>query len=602
MATNRLVAVVCAVVVAVVAAIAVVSPHVFSSRPKTKVPDEPLSSSPGRDPDRRRAPVVNGTVLDAVSPKARPPVPAQWGGGRTPIPSNTWWSSAVAGPGATSLWPQPLPVTISATGTVSIDAPQREERTDGSRDAPLIPAVVLALPGSATTRVVDEGPLHVTIEMKPATGHPVQLTLVQGSPLIEIHAIDDLRLRVAGIQVDKSDTPSDKGRSSLRFGTARGPWLLASAGKAQVAADGDGMTVAPGSSRALVLGPAPKGSGASYVELARAVARHRLVSTAERLEVAPDGTTTQTLSQTRRGDTAGTDGSLWALQPHHQRLGVDLGATLGTVPSALGPVPVVAGNELRLVYPAVPVLWSAVPVPGGPKLGPVKPIEVEGNGSYFGGKAAYAFAARGDALAAAGRDDDATKATDEAAKLLDQLLEPSAAPVLRWDARWGSAVIEPAEFGAGTELNDHQLQYGYWVAAASHVVDVDPEAVERYRDLVDLLVPTTPARRRCLVRRPRCRPIARGVPTKATAGRRGPSRSRPGTTSSRSARAVWPGGRRPVGSSARTVRRWPPRSSPGSPSNRHSPVTSGYRRATSCPRMRANGRGPVPTPGPSRSP
>ena len=49
-------------------------------------------------------------------------------------------------------------------------------------------------------------------------------------------------------------------------------------------------------------------------------------------------------------------------------------------------------------------------------------------------------------------------------------------------------IIEPAEFGSGTELNDHQLQYGYWVAAAAHLAQHDPDAAERYREVIDLLI------------------------------------------------------------------------------------------------------------------
>ena len=272
----------------------------------------------------------------------------------------------------------------------------------------------------------------------------------------------------------------------LRFTAGATDWSVAAAEATNIALDGDEVALRPSGDGRLVLGPVPSGGDEAFEARAEAVAAHPLLGTSEQVRVEADGSTTQVLTQ-QRGPLAGTT-SLWALQPHHRAHGVGLGPALGSVPSARGPLPVVAGDELRLEYPAVPVLWSAVPLPEAAPPVAEDPVGVEGDGSYFGAKAAYAWAARADAWRAAGETEAARAATREAARRLEALRDPDASPRVTWDDRWGSAIVEPAEMGAGTELNDHQLQAGYWVAAASHVAEADPEAGDRLRPLVDLLV------------------------------------------------------------------------------------------------------------------
>lgn len=475
METNRLMALVAALVVAVVAATVVV-PRLFDDD------DEPVleRSQSEASADRTLAPVVDGRVIGPVSPDGRPPLPTQWDAGAGAIRSNTWWSSAVTGPGAMSLWPQPLALAIDEAGTVRMGAPRPERVDNGSVVAPLVPALFLETDQSRATSVIDHGPLHVRLRLR-STERQVDLTLVSGSPLVEITSASPVQLRVPGL-----DIPSAAASGALRLDSSEGPWLLAGIAPDGVEVDGDLLTVTPAEAQSLVVGPVPAGADDSYDTQVAEVAAHPLITTSETIEVDPDGTTRQTLTQTRDGsDRAG----LWALQPHHQHYGVDLPDSSGTVPSALGDVPVVATSELDLAFPAVPILWSSVAAPDAPAPDTSAAIPAaEGIGSYFGGKTAYAAAAHADVLRAAGADDAAAPATDAARALLDQLIDSGREPVVRWDSTWGSAVIEPAEFGAGSELNDHQLQYGYWVAAAAHLAEGDRELADQYRDTIDLLI------------------------------------------------------------------------------------------------------------------
>ncbi|QXC62972.1 hypothetical protein KSP35_09395 [Aquihabitans sp. G128] len=483
--TNRVVlAVAVGIVLAVVVGLVVVRPLLRRS-PGVPVPrPSGASRTPTADrADRRVAPVVDGHALQPVADVDRPPVASQWGGAADGIPSGTWWSAAVTGPGAASLWPQPLGLVIDEHGLVQVAAPPGRSTADGGVEAPLVPAVFLDLGADATTEVVGHGPLHVTLALV-AGGRRVEVTLVQGSPAVELRATGPFDLRAPGL--DLAPGASVDGRA-LAFGTSEGRWALGS-DDAAVEVRPDVLHVVPGPSGRVAFGPVLAGADDGYAARLATLAAHPLTATEEDLAVAADGTTTQTLTQVRAGTAEGAV-SLWALQPHHQRYAKAPGPVLGTVSSVQGTLPVVAADRLRLTYPPAPVLWSAVPLPGAADpVGIDQAAPSEGVGSYFGGKSAYSAAARAGALRAAGDDAGSTAALADAEKRLDDLVDPGRPPSVRWDDRWGSAVLAPAEFGAGTELNDHQLQYGYWIAAASHVVEADPSRIDAYRETIDLLI------------------------------------------------------------------------------------------------------------------
>ncbi len=475
------------VVVSIIGLLAAATAVAATLRDRSDLPEVDRTDAPLEMPaDRTRAPVVDGAVLTEVSTAARAPEPVQWSLGDAPIPSNTWWASAVSGPGAQSLWPQPLALRIE-DGVVAVAAPEREERADGSIAVPLVPALSLDL-GGATTSVVEEGDLHVRLRLESSDVSAVELTLVQGSPLLEVQASGPITFRVPALDAP-GDVDADSGaelRRSFRIGTSQGDWLVASDEPVSITSEDDVLVLTPGAAGRLVLGPVPDGAESDYDDAAARLAAHPVVDTTERLTVAPDGTTSQDLVVARDDGVA----SLWALQPHHQRYTSDPINTMGAVSSAQGRLPVVAQEVLRLRFPAVPVLWSSVGLPRAeaPSAADAQLIADTPPGSYFAGKAAQANAAQADVLRSAGDVDGSTASLDLAASLLDALIEPEQPPWVRWERGWGSAVIEPAEFGAGEQLNDHLLQYAYWVAAAGLVAEVDDDAASRYRETIDLLI------------------------------------------------------------------------------------------------------------------
>ena len=297
--------------------------------------------------------------------------------------------------------------------------PLGETRADGSWAAPFVPALFLDAPDDgATTQVVGHGPLHVVLRLRSEDGGSVTLTLVQGSPLVELESSAPVTFRVPGLassgSPDGPDAPDGPIRT-LRFATSEGPWMVAAGDPAGVTVEGDRLTVEPGPDGRFVLGPVPDGADGSYDRAAQGVAGRPLVETEERIEVAVDGTTTQVLTQRHEGAVADDPGSLWALAPHHRRAGASGTAGFGTVAGTSGRQPITGGADLTLVYPAVPVLWSAVALPDAPRLVGTDEIQIEGRGSYFGGKAAYAAAARADALRAIGDEAGADRADGTAA-------------------------------------------------------------------------------------------------------------------------------------------------------------------------------------------
>lgn len=59
---------------------------------------------------------------------------------------------------------------------------------------------------------------------------------------------------------------------------------------------------------------------------------------------------------------------------------------------------------------------------------------------------------------------------------------------LEYEASWGALLVRPAAFGNVTEMNDHHLQYGYYLRAAADLASRDADWASEHRETVDLLV------------------------------------------------------------------------------------------------------------------
>ncbi len=441
--------------------------------------------------DRAVPPTVAGTRLALLDEAERAPLPAQWADDLAPVPFSQWWSGLANGPGIPALWAQPLLMRMNDEGRVDLSAPTRITRADGFRDAEIVPAVFFEFAADSTVRLIDHGSFHVRFVVSNAEGDTT-FTMIQGSPFVEIEGDGTVTMTVPALggldssTLDNSTVDSSAGGASVdRFSSAAGPWLLASSDDADLLVDGDRLVLelTPGVRHAI--GPAPVGTDERYDQAALTVASDPLITTYETLAVAADGSVEQVLHQQRSSATP----VAWSLLPHHEDALVGDPETLRSVPAVYGPSTIVLTSSLSLTYPAIPIVWDAV-APEGFDVSTIglDDLPPAAEGSYFGAKVTATDAVVHDILRAAGAGGDAERFLDAARDSLGTLLKSGSDPQLTWEPNWGSVVVSPPEFGAGTNLNDHQLQNGYWVGAAASVVVADPTQRNHLQDGIDLLI------------------------------------------------------------------------------------------------------------------
>ncbi len=430
--------------------------------------------------DRAVAPVVQGRALAPTPSENRAPEPTAWAGGDGGVPTATWWS-ALAAPtdDATTVWAQPLALRWEdETLAVSLRGPEASGEFEGVTFTPFVPT--LRLTGTLAERpdVVDAGPLHVRLATDAAT-----LTLAQGMPVIEIDLVDGAEPAVIEIPGISPDTTAFAGGVHIRG--AEGTWTIAGADVASI--DGVRVELRPEGDR-IVLAPMPGDADLTAWEasLASAVAAP-LMGSDEALSLDPDGAARQVLTWDRGagvGPIAWPDDRLDEL--------VDAPEPIGHLDSALGRMTVFAAGRLTVRAAAVDTSFTPDGITDPGALVAAIETDLENApaptaGSYFGGKRLWYHARLADLATAAGAPELADRALEVVRDGLADLADPTAEPRLTWNDEWGAVVMVPAEFGSDVELNDHQLQYGYWVAAAAVLAEHDPVGTDAFRELVDVL-------------------------------------------------------------------------------------------------------------------
>lgn len=430
-------------------------------------------------------PTVGGVRLPIVEPADTPPAPVAWAHPGVPVPFGQWWSGLESGASAPALWAKPLLLRINDDGRADLSVPVLATQPDGTRDSRVTPAVFFEFGGPPTVEIVDQGAFHVRFTLS-SSDVDVTFTLVEGSPYLEIEGDGTLELSVPALE------PID-GRSTFTpLSTAAGRWFFASSESTALTGGGAELLIdlEPGVRHAV--GALPADADAEYEAAVRAAISSPLVDTTELLTVADNGTVRQELSVVRAdpGETVG----VWSLLPHHVDFIAGNDRPAGSISAAHGRSPLVVGSSITLEYPAVPIVWQATPPveDGGASFDETifsETIELpDASGSYFGAKNVATHALLHEVLVASGSADAADAHLASALDSLAQLVTPGGALDLVWEPRWGSVVVTPAEFGVGDQLNDHHLQYGYWVAAASSVVVADPKQRVLLQDTVDLLI------------------------------------------------------------------------------------------------------------------
>ena len=164
-----------------------------------------------------------------------------------------------------------------------------------------------------------------------------------------------------------------------------------------------------------------------------------------------------------------------------------------------GPRPISSGTSTRTTSPGRDVNAGSAGRRPEDRRATVAGVEADlragpapGGGSYFGGKQAWYDAQLAElALLIDDGEVDSLplrrRVLREVRAAFDRLMTDEG-PSLAWDDRWQSLLMVPSEFGLAEELNDHHLQYGYWVAAASVVAEGDPESADRFGPMVESMI------------------------------------------------------------------------------------------------------------------
>ncbi|MFI5889789.1 glycosyl hydrolase [Actinoplanes sp. NPDC051513] len=443
-----------------------------------------------------------GSIAGTLSPGAAPtkaPVQAGELAGQA-VPTNQWWSSALTGPRTQVIWTHPLAVRADPAGLQISGA-----GVTASANAIITPFLPALTVGAATgdVSVAGYGAFHVVLRVGLAGGGRVDVTLVQGSPVLWLRfrgaaptltgafrdvgsSAERARLEVAGGRWDvlgagltvNGSTPTEAGSTPTGSGSTR---------------TGSGSTLT-GSGEQLAVARVPDGADRASWE--RASNGDPVVQTTAAMAYDPAaGTVTQTLTARR----AGGGGGAWALLPH-QRAGLVAGPApvTGSYPDARGAMSLVTAAAVRVRVP-MPGLLTAVPeVPLSAAAHRAVRADLDrdlagpagAGGSYFGLKELGRLATIAEVAAAAGADAQRRTALDRLRPQLADWLTysgPADGRYFGYDRIWGGLIAVPAEFGA-QDYNDHHFQYGYLVRAAAVLAAADPGFARDYGDVVDLIV------------------------------------------------------------------------------------------------------------------
>ena len=432
---------------------------------------------------RLAAPAVTGRgsiagTLPAGSAPTKAPAQAGDLAGQA-LPTNQWWSSALTGPRTQPMWAHPLAVQAAAGG-LQISGGAVTAAANAVTTA-FLPALTVGAATGAVT-VVGYGAFHVVLRVGLAGGGLVDVTLVQGSPV--------LWLRFHGAAPTLTGAFSDVGSSATRarLDVAGGRWDVLGADLRLT-----GTTIT-GSGEQLAVARVP--AGVDQASWERASTGDPVVRTTAAMAYDPGaGTVTQTLTARRAGGGTGA----WALLPHQQTGLVAGPAPLaGSYPDARGTMSLVtaAAVQVRVPMPGLLTGVPKVPLSAAANRAVLADLDRDladppgAGGSYFGLKELGRLATIAEVATAAGAEAQRRTALD---RLRSQLVDwltyggPSDGRYFGYDKTWGGLIAVPAEFGA-QDYNDHHFQYGYLVRAAAVLAAADPGFARDYGDVVDLIV------------------------------------------------------------------------------------------------------------------
>jgi endo-1,3(4)-beta-glucanase len=427
-----------------------------------------------------------------MSPKQRPAQAGQPLAGQA-LPTNQWWTSALTGSLTQPLWAHPLAVKNTGDGIAVSSA--AATAAANAVVTPFAPALTVAGPITAS-QVVGYGAFHVVLRAGLRGGGTVQITLVQGSPLLY------LQFDGAAPSVTATGPIARLGGAGplARLTVAGQRWDVQAEENARWRRAGSRLTV-DGTGGAIVVARVPdQVNDAEWTQALAGAAGDPVTRTTSRMvDDGAAGTVTQTLTAERRSGKP----VVWALLPHQQRYLVSDGSgpqpMTGTYSDARGTLSVVRSPAVRVRVPMPGLITEvpAIPLSGRARAAVLADLDRDladtppsaKGGSYFGLKelgrlSTVAEVAKG--IGARPQRDAALRRLQAA--LVDWLTYggPDDTRYFAYDATWGGLIAVPAEFGSN-DYNDHHFQYGYLVRAAAVLAEADPAFLRDYGGAVSLV-------------------------------------------------------------------------------------------------------------------
>ena len=262
-------------------------------------PSQPLAGSIMEDAAATKLgrPTVTGLgsiagTLPAGSAPTKTPAQAGDLAGQA-VPTNQWWSSALTGPRTQPIWAHPLAVQAAAGGVQISGGPVTAAAN--AITTPFLPALTVGAATGAVS-VVGYGAFHVVLRAGLAGGGHVDVTLVQGSPVVWLH--------FSGAVPTLSGTAQDVGSSAtrLRLDIGGGRWDVLGT---DLKLTGTDVT---GSGEQIAVARVP--AGADRASWEKASTGDPVVQTTAAMTYDPAaGTVTQTLTARRAGGGGGALGA-----------------------------------------------------------------------------------------------------------------------------------------------------------------------------------------------------------------------------------------------------------------------------------------------------
>jgi endo-1,3(4)-beta-glucanase len=424
-------------------------------------------------PTARIAPLAEGVPQRTVKPLPA----ARLADGLIP-PTNRWFSGLVFGDESMPVFPLPLSFQLTEGG-FALGLPEVSADSTVIRGGFSGQITVDAGADNQIVTAYDEA--SVTIAQRSGDEELGRTVIAQGSPFVSFTAAEDLDL-----DLPTAFTGADGAWTVTVAGT---PYGLVSDGT--LSDNGTTLSLAAGSTATWFALP----PGSDLDTFARAAA-HPVTGT--RLEYGSDGTSAST---TLHYDTADGHDTLIAALPH-QVAGLAAGTrcAAGEYPSIYGALAVCAGPSLGWTVPTVPPS-GALDLAGlgdddRRRLAEQVDADVQATptfaaDTYFGGKSLYRAANLLAVARQVGADAAAADLTARLTDALDEWMDPAGCDTriercFVYDPEAKGMVGLATSFGS-EEFNDHHFHYGYFFYAAAVVAAAEPDVVDRWAPVLNLL-------------------------------------------------------------------------------------------------------------------